>query len=161
MKNSSAQRNKTVRNARRRKGKVCPIPANSGLMTLTLLFLVVWGCQKTIPPYQTGVASFYSNSFEGSLTANGEVFSNSKMTAAHRSLPFGMRVRVTNLKNGKAVVVRITDRGPFVEDRILDLSLAAATQLDFVDKGLTEVRLDLLDEAGQIQDPAAMRNQTP
>ncbi|WP_424120961.1 septal ring lytic transglycosylase RlpA family protein [Robiginitalea sp.] len=106
------------------------------------------------------MASFYSDSFEGKLTANGEIFSNSKMTAAHRTLPFDTRVRVTNLGNGKVAVVRITDRGPFVEGRILDVSLAAATRLDFVDDGLAEVRLDLLDDAGQIRN-AVKRDQTP
>ncbi|MGB5190554.1 septal ring lytic transglycosylase RlpA family protein [Robiginitalea sp.] len=103
------------------------------------------------------MASFYSDSFEGSLTANGEVFTNSKMTAAHRTLPFGTKVRVTNLNNGKAVVVRVTDRGPYVEGRILDVARVVATELEFVDDGLTEVRLDVLDEAGQILDPAGDR----
>ena len=134
--------------------------APSRVLTVMLLFLVIFGCKKSPPPYQTGMASFYSDSFEGKRTANGEIFSNSEMTAAHRTLSFGTRVRVTNLKNGNAVVVRITDRGPFVEGRILDVSLAAATQLDFVDDGLAEVRIDLLDEAGQIRNPLE-GDQTP
>ena len=132
----------------------------SGLLTIILMFLVIIGCRNPPLPFQTGMASFYSDSFEGKLTANGEIFSNSEMTAAHRTLSFGTRVRVTNLKNGRAAVVRITDRGPFVEGRILDVSLAAATQLDFVDDGLAEVRLDLLDEAGQIRNPV-VGDQTP
>lgn len=131
------------------------MPALSRVLTVTFLLLIIYGCEKSPPPYQTGMASFYSDSFEGKLTANGEIFSNSEMTAAHRTLSFGSRVRVTNLKNGRVAVVRITDRGPFVEGRILDVSLAAATQLDFVDDGLAEVRLDLLDEAGQILNPVA------
>lgn len=131
------------------------MPALSRGLTIIFLFLAIYGCKKSPPPYQTGMASFYSDSFEGKLTANGEIFSNSKMTAAHRTLSFGTRVRVTNLNNGRVTVVRITDRGPFVEGRILDVSLAAATQLDFVDDGLAEVRLDLLDEAGQIRDAVA------
>ena len=134
--------------------------AKSGLLTIILMFLVIFGCRNPPQPFQTGMASFYSDSFEGKLTANGEIFSNSEMTAAHRTLSFGTRVRVTNLKNGRAAVVRITDRGPFVEGRILDVSLAAATQLDFVDDGLAEVRLDLLDKAGQIRNPV-VGDQTP
>jgi rare lipoprotein A len=130
------------------------------MLTVMLLFLVIYGCKKSPPPYQTGMASFYSDSFEGKRTANGEIFSNSEMTAAHRTLSFGTRVRVTNLKNGRTAVVRISDRGPFVEGRILDVSLAAATQLDFVDDGLAEVRIDLLDEAGQIRNPVE-GDQTP
>ena len=136
------------------------MPASSRLLTVMLLFLVIYGCKKSPPPYQTGMASFYSDSFEGKRTANGEIFSNSEMTAAHRTLSFGTRVRVTNLKNGRTAVVRITDRGPFVEGRVLDVSLAVATQLDFVDDGLAEVRLDLLDEAGQIRNPLE-GDQTP
>mgnify|MGYP001818720310 FL=1 len=134
--------------------------AKSGLLTIILMFLVIFGCRNPAQPFQTGMVSFYSDSFEGKLTANGEIFSNSEMTAAHRTLSFGTRVRVTNLKNGRAAVVRITDRGPFVEGRILDVSLAAATQLDFVDDGLAEVRLDLLDKAGQIRNPV-VGDQTP
>ena len=119
--------------------------AHSRVLTVILLFFLIYGCKESGPPYQTGMASFYNDSFEGKPTANGEIFSNSKMTAAHRSLSFGTKVRVTNLNNGNTVVVRITDRGPFVEGRILDVSLAAATRLDFVDDGVVEVRLDLLD----------------
>ena len=134
--------------------------AKSGLLTIILMFLVIIGCRNPPPAFQTGMASFYSDSFEGKLTANGEIFSNSEMTAAHRTLSFGTRVRVTNLKIGRAAVVRSTDRGPVVEGRILDVSLAAATQLDFVDDGLAEVRLDLLDKAGQIRNPV-VGDQTP
>ena len=134
--------------------------SKSGLLTIILMFMVISGCKKSQPPFQTGMASFYSDSFEGKLTANGEIFSNSMMTAAHRTLSFGTRVKVTNLKNGKTVVVRITDRGPFVDGRILDVSAAAATKLDFMDDGLVEVRLDLLDEAGRIRNPV-VGDQTP
>ncbi|MGB5316605.1 MAG: septal ring lytic transglycosylase RlpA family protein [Robiginitalea sp.] len=130
---------------------------NSNVLSVITVFLVFCSCKNNPPPYQTGLASFYSDSFEGSLTANGEVFTNSKMTAAHRTLPFGTKVRVTNLNNGKAVVVRVTDRGPYVEGRILDVARVVATELEFVDDGLTEVRLDVLDEAGQILDPAGDR----
>ncbi|MGB5509556.1 septal ring lytic transglycosylase RlpA family protein, partial [Robiginitalea sp.] len=89
---------------------------------------------------------FYSKTFEGRTTASGTKFSNSKFTAAHRSLSFGTQVKVTNLENNKSVVVTITDRGPFIADRIIDLSEAAAAALDFIDKGVVEVRLDVVSE---------------
>lgn len=91
-----------------------------------------------------GKASYYANKFNGRKTANGEIFSNKKFTAAHRSLPFGTRVLVTNLKNGKSVIVRINDRGPFVKGRIIDLSRAAAKQLDMIHAGVAEVEVKVL-----------------
>jgi peptidoglycan lytic transglycosylase len=93
-----------------------------------------------------GKAVFYGDKWHGRRTASGERFSNHKMTAAHRSLPFGTRVRVTNLSNGKSVVVRITDRGPFGRDRsrIIDLSKAAARKLDFISSGWTRVTVEVL-----------------
>ncbi|MCB1182433.1 septal ring lytic transglycosylase RlpA family protein [bacterium] len=93
---------------------------------------------------QTGQASFYADRFEGRLTASGETFRQDLLTAAHRTLPFGTRVRVTNLVNRRAVVVRINDRGPFVEGRIIDLSRRAAEELDFVRAGLTDVKIEVL-----------------
>src|SRR5882724_6177449 len=80
---------------------------------------------------QTGKASFYSDSFEGSPTASGEKYRASKMTAAHKSLPFGTVVKVTNLANNESVKVTINDRGPFVEGRVIDVSRAAAEKLKF------------------------------
>lgn len=114
---------------------------------LGLAFLIIFftACrQKVNPPSETGLASFYSPVFEGRKTSSGALFSNSKLTAAHRTLPFGTHVRVTNLKNNKSVVVTITDRGPFVEDRIIDLSQAAAIELDFMEDGVVSVRLEVL-----------------
>jgi rare lipoprotein A len=93
---------------------------------------------------QTGTASFYHSFFEGRTTANGQKFSNEAMTAASRTLDFGTRVRVTNLRNSKSVVVTINDRGPYVDGRIIDLSRRAATDLGFVNQGLTRVRIDRL-----------------
>lgn len=99
-----------------------------------------------VPNAAEGVASWYGPGFEGNLTANGEVFDTSKLTAAHQILPFGTLVRVTNLENGLAVVVRINDRGPFVDGRIIDLSRVAAERIDMVESGTAQVRLELLSE---------------
>ncbi len=90
----------------------------------------------------TGTASYYASAFQGKTTANGETFNMRKFTAAHRSLPFGTIVRVTNLNNGKMVFVTINDRGPYVKNRIIDLSKAAAKQLDLVDRGIARVRIE-------------------
>jgi rare lipoprotein A len=96
-------------------------------------------------PYETGWASWYGDPFHGQPTANGETYDMYAMTAAHPSLPFGSAVRVTNVATGRSVVVRINDRGPFLRDRIVDLSYAAAKQLRLVWPGSGEVRLDLID----------------
>ncbi len=93
--------------------------------------------------YQVGTASWYGEQFEGKQTASGEPFEMRDFTAAHPSLPLGTFVKVTNLKNGKVVVVRINDRGPFVDDRIIDVSYNAARALGFKERGLQRVRLDL------------------
>ncbi|MFP5042957.1 septal ring lytic transglycosylase RlpA family protein [Parasediminibacterium sp. JCM 36343] len=88
---------------------------------------------------QTGIASFYSDKFSGSGTASGETYQPSKYTAAHRTLPFGTMVKVTNKANGKSVIVRINDRGPFAAGRIIDLSKAAAKAIDMVNAGVVSV----------------------
>jgi rare lipoprotein A len=93
---------------------------------------------------EEGNASWYGAPFHGRRASNGEVYDMYKMTAAHRTLPFNSMVRVTNLNNGKSAVVRVTDRGPFVDNRIIDLSLAAARQLDAVGPGVIPVRLEVL-----------------
>jgi rare lipoprotein A len=93
---------------------------------------------------QTGQASWYGPKFHGKTTANGETFDQNELTAAHASLPFGSKVKVTNLSNGKSVEVEITDRGPFAKNRIIDLSHAAAKALDMKDSGTTKVRLEPL-----------------
>jgi rare lipoprotein A len=94
--------------------------------------------------FEEGLASWYGVPYHGRRASNGEVYDMHKMTAAHRTLPFETIIRVTNLKNGRQAEVRIIDRGPFVEGRILDLSLAAARELDLVRDGVVRVRLDLL-----------------
>lgn len=90
---------------------------------------------------QTGMASFYADKFEGRTTANGEIYKHSKFTAAHKTLPFGTMIKVTNLENGKMVTVRVNDRGPFIKGRIIDLSKLAAKELDFIKLGITKVKI--------------------
>ena len=92
-----------------------------------------------------GKSSYYGKKFHGRKTANGEVFDMYKMTAAHKTLPFGTICRVTNRSNGKQVTVRINDRGPFVAGRILDLSYAAALQIDGVRAGVMDVKVEVLE----------------
>jgi len=91
--------------------------------------------------HSTGKASFYGNKFNGRKTASGERFDNSKYTAAHKKLPFGTKVVVENVVNKKRVTVRINDRGPFTKNRILDVSLQAAKELDFVRQGTATIRI--------------------
>lgn len=113
---------------------------------LILVIVVGINCTKAqnTEYIKTGVASFYADKFEGRTTANGEVYYHPKKTAAHRSLPFGSIVKVTNLENNKYVVVRINDRGPFVSNRIIDLSKSAAHELGFIGKGLANVKIELI-----------------
>ena len=99
---------------------------------------------------EQGIASWYGVPFQGRRGSNGEIYDMNKLTAAHRTLPFNTIVRVTNLTNGKQVDVRITDRGPFVEDRIIDLSLAAARELEMVAAGTARVRVEILSGSAAI-----------
>jgi len=94
------------------------------------------------PPHQTGVASWYGDEWQGRITASGKPFDDSKLTAAHRTLPLNTRVRVTNLKTGRSVEVTITDRGPYIDGRVIDLSKAAAKKLGMVKEGLVPVRIE-------------------
>jgi rare lipoprotein A len=91
-----------------------------------------------------GKASYYAKRFHGRKTANGERFDVQGMTGAHRSLPFGTRVKVTNLKNGRSVVVRINDRGPYGRGRVIDLSPAAARRIDMIQAGIVPVTVEVL-----------------
>ncbi len=93
---------------------------------------------------QKGIASWYGPGFHGRRTANGEIYNQFAMTAAHQTLPADTRVRVTNLTNGRSCVVRINDRGPFVDDRIIDLSYAAAREIEMIGPGTAPVRLEVL-----------------
>lgn len=100
--------------------------------------------KRPAAPAQTGVASWYGDQWQGRTTASGKPFDDRKLTAAHRSLPLNSRVRVTNLHTGRSVEVTIIDRGPYVEDRVIDLSKAAAMKLGMVKEGLAPVRIESL-----------------
>lgn len=120
-----------------------------GALTLMALAFTLSGCAASLPQpgvsvEKTGVASYYGSEFVGHPTACGERYDPHALTAAHRSLPFGTRLRVTNLDNGRTVVVRVNDRGPHRRDRILDVSYRAAQRLGFAEAGLAHVRIDPL-----------------
>ena len=99
------------------------------------------------PMVQEGTASWYGGKFHGRKTASGERFNTYDLTAAHRTLPMNTLVKVTNLSNGKSVVVRINDRGPYAGKRVIDLSYSAANELGFVKRGVTKVRLERIPRA--------------
>jgi rare lipoprotein A len=122
---------------------------------LAICALAAAGCASskparpvTAPPAPgtriVGFASWYGSRHQGHATASGEAFDMNKLTAAHRTMPFGTRLRVTNVENGRSVVVRVNDRGPWVNDRVLDVSLAAAKALGMVGDGVTKVEVVVL-----------------
>jgi len=132
-----------------------PIP-NLLLRAATLAIgLALTSCATTQPmrvesppvEAQVGVASYYAGSWHGRRTASGERFDMHELTAAHRTLPFGTRVRVTNLNNGREVIVRINDRGPWKKKRVIDVSYAAARKLGMIGPGTAKVRLDIVAES--------------
>lgn len=113
------------------------------------LSLLLVSCHRRLFPRnggeiitETGYASYYSDKFEGSTTANGEIFHQSKLTAAHKKIAFGTIARVTNLTNHKLVIIRINDRGPFIAGRIIDLSKSAAGQIDMIEAGVVKVKIE-------------------
>ena len=123
------------------------------LFTLLINFLAICSWAQI----QTGKASFYADKFEGAMTASGEKYRHSKLTGAHKTLPFGTKVKVTNLANDQSVVVVINDRGPWVEGRIIDLSRSAADQLSFINMGLADVKLEVVDPGdGKVNEPIHM-----
>lgn len=126
---------------------------------LLVLALSLWGvgcagpqpvtaAHPGIQPPAQGVASWYGKAYHGRATASGEPFDMHDLTAAHRTHAFGTRVRVTNLANGRSVVVRVNDRGPYARGRVIDLSYAAARRLDMVEAGLADVRVDVVAPPG-------------
>lgn len=125
----------------RRKLKSCTI-------LMCLIFISLSACVRVryFPEgnIQEGIASWYGSDFHGKPTSSKEIYDMHDLTAAHNTLPFGTHVEVTNLNNSKSVTVRINDRGPFVEGRIMDLSYAAAKSLDMIDSGVVPVRLEVL-----------------
>ena len=126
------------------------------LQALLVALVVLSGCAKrhhaaitsaTTPHAQSpefGLASWYGHPYHGRAASNGEIYDMEKLTAAHRTLPFGTFVRVTNLTNNKSVDVRIIDRGPFVDGRVIDVSHAAARAIDLIGPGIAQVRVDIL-----------------
>jgi rare lipoprotein A len=112
--------------------------------------------QSTVDPRgytEKGIASWYGRKYHGRMTANGERYDMHALTAAHRTLPFGVVVEVTNLENRREIRVRINDRGPFVDDRIIDLSYAAARELGMLESGLARVRIAVVQD--ESRDPPA------
>jgi rare lipoprotein A len=121
------------------------LPIHKGVRALTIVLLIAIASPVFADLELQGIASWYGGKFHGRLTSSGEVFDTNEMTAAHRTLPFGTIVKVTNQDNGRSAVVKINDRGPFVEGRIIDLSRAAAEELDMVGQGVAHVSLDIVD----------------
>lgn len=116
------------------------MPQKTSLYILVIVCLVfASSCGKFIT--ENGKASYYGNEFNGRKTASGSVYNKNKLTAAHKTLPFGTVVTVKNTANGKTVKVTITDRGPFVKGRIIDLSEKAASDIDMVNQGVAQVQL--------------------
>ena len=115
------------------------------MKNMTLVGLLVLGILGVSNAAETeeGTASYYADSLEGNSTASGEPYDSSAMTAAHRTLPFGTKVKVTNLSNDRSVVVRINDRGPHTKDWIIDISRAAAEKLGLLKSGTAKVRIEL------------------
>jgi len=132
-----------------------PIARIGGLLLLVPFLLLLSSCARKKAPQapaapapgwvEVGIASWYGHPYHGRHAANGEVYDMEKLTAAHRTLPFGAWVEVTNLSNNRQVRVRITDRGPFVEGRIIDLSRAAARQIAMIGPGTAKVRLEVIE----------------
>jgi rare lipoprotein A len=113
------------------------------ITTVTVfLFLLFNSASKA--QIQTGKASFYADKFEGQPTASGEKYKHSKLTAAHKTLPFGTKVKVTNIANNESVEVTINDRGPYVDGRVIDLSKSAAEKLGYINNGLAEVKVEVI-----------------
>jgi rare lipoprotein A len=118
------------------------LPAATSNVPVPVPVPALEGPRPPAPHAQIGSASFYHPIFDGRMTASGQTFSSALMTAAHRTLDFGTRVRVTNLENLRSVIVTINDRGPYVAGRIIDLSRRAAAELGFVRNGVTRVRVE-------------------
>ncbi len=121
--------------------------STAGAALPVVLFLAAVGLSAFEP--QEGLASWYGGKFQGRRTASGELFDTYQFTAAHKTLPFGTLVLVTNLRNGKCTTVRINDRGPFVRGRIIDLSMVAATAIGLTGEGVAPVRIEPAPQAGE------------
>ncbi|MBC8112486.1 MAG: septal ring lytic transglycosylase RlpA family protein [Verrucomicrobia bacterium] len=115
------------------------------ILLLSLYFFLCFLIKTPAQSFtQTGKATFYAKSLNGNRTANGEKLDNKKLTAAHRKLPFGTKVKVTNLSNKKMVIVRITDRGPFKNGYIIDLTQSAAKAIGMIEQGIAKVKIEVV-----------------
>lgn len=123
--------------------------------SLLLVSTLIAACSSSNSPTDRlqGNASWYGEEMAGRTTANGEIFDPLELTAAHRTLPFGTLVRVTNERNGRQVTVRINDRGPFIESRIIDLSFAAATEIGMIEAGVVPVTVEIISRGGPNEPP--------
>jgi rare lipoprotein A len=129
---------------------VVTVPPNAGVYKIGQPYQVdnVWYYPREQPDYdETGIASWYGPTFYGHHTANGEMYDGNALTAAHKTLPMPVNVRVTNLENGKSLIVRVNDRGPYARGRIIDLSKRAAELLDVVETGTARVRVTYIGRA--------------
>ena len=138
------------------------VPKSAGVYKVGTPYQIdnVWYFPREQPDYdETGIASWYGPTFYGKNTANGEIYDGNKLTAAHRTLPMPVNVRVTNLENGKSITVRVNDRGPYARGRIIDLSRHAAELLDMVQTGTARVRVTYLGRASL--DNGATAEETP
>jgi rare lipoprotein A len=146
---------------------VVVLAACAACVTPTALVRAEWGggssamggfasaIERGVVTVQEGMISWYGQAFNDRKTASGERFDANEMTMAHPTLPFGTQVRVTNLRNGRSVVVRVNDRGPFVRSRIADLSQAAAASIGMMRRGIARVRLEVLEAtspSGKVED---------
>ncbi len=122
----------------------------ASIIILNILFVVGLFSQE-----EFGLASYYSDLFHGKPTASGELYDKGKLTAAHKTLPFGTMVKVTRLDNNKSVTVRVTDRGPFISGRVIELSRAAASQVDLINDGSARVKVEIVSEKAK-EEPAVV-----
>jgi len=122
------------------------VKLNFSLLLFAFFVASFANAQRTEVKTDTGVASYYALKFHGRKTASGELFHKDSLTAAHKTLPFGTMVRVTNLKNKKSVIVKINDRGMKGKKRIIDLSIAAAKELNMIGSGLIKVKVEVLEK---------------
>ncbi|KQT82203.1 septal ring lytic transglycosylase RlpA family protein [Aurantimonas sp. Leaf443] len=125
-----------------RKAALLAVSMTFGVSAFTALGSI--SAEAQTKSVRSGSASYYGKQFHGRRTANGERFNMNSMTAAHRTLPFGTKVKVTNSVNGRSVVVRINDRGPFHGNRVIDLSRGAAQSIGMISSGVAKVKLDVV-----------------
>lgn len=125
-------------------------------MRLTNLTLMLAAVTLSLPvlaakpgDVQTGIASYYHDSLHGNRTASGQVYDKTRMSAAHKTLPLGSKVRVTDVRTGKVITVDVNDRGPFIKGRIIDLSRRAARELGIIQRGITKVKMEVVSVPGR------------